>query len=315
MDDELTWGHVRQTVLLQGKVPGDWCGRFRGRLFLTFLEEMRPLFYNEPVLQHMKEYLAQQQQQAHAQQKKLVGALSAQKIVLYAPQLKLFLNHGLKITPVHRPIAYVPQKDVRWFVKKVTENRRKGDQKFQLALLAEVFKLLGNSVYGKLIEALERQMSVKYAKNVSVLRKEPRSVWFQDFEETGDVYEIETRKREMDIDRPFQVGKAVHQMAKLRILQLYYDCLEMFLDRRDFELVQMDTDSLYLRYRMILWKKWCVWSCGTSFKHAEKGWFTWDKWSVREPGLVKLEFKGTRMIALCSIRYYGEGDNETGKVN
>ena len=35
VDDELTRGHVRQTVLLQGKVPGDWCGRFRGRLFLT----------------------------------------------------------------------------------------------------------------------------------------------------------------------------------------------------------------------------------------------------------------------------------------
>ena len=35
VDDELTWGHVRQTVLLQGKVPGDWSGRFRGRLLLT----------------------------------------------------------------------------------------------------------------------------------------------------------------------------------------------------------------------------------------------------------------------------------------
>ena len=35
VDGELTWGHVRQTVLLQGKVPGDWCGRFPGRLFLT----------------------------------------------------------------------------------------------------------------------------------------------------------------------------------------------------------------------------------------------------------------------------------------
>ena len=34
VDDELTWGHVRQTVLLQGKVPGEWCGRFRGRLLL-----------------------------------------------------------------------------------------------------------------------------------------------------------------------------------------------------------------------------------------------------------------------------------------
>lgn len=85
----------------------------------------------------------------------------------------MYLNHGLKITAVHRPIAYVPQKAVKWFVKKVTENRRKGDQKFQLALLAEVFKLLGNSAYGKLIEALERQMSVKYTKSVSVFRKEP----------------------------------------------------------------------------------------------------------------------------------------------
>ena len=35
VDDELTWGHVRQTVLLQGTVSGDWCGRFRGRLLLT----------------------------------------------------------------------------------------------------------------------------------------------------------------------------------------------------------------------------------------------------------------------------------------
>ena len=33
--DELTWGHVQQTVLLQGKVLGDCCGRFRDRLLLT----------------------------------------------------------------------------------------------------------------------------------------------------------------------------------------------------------------------------------------------------------------------------------------
>ena len=33
--DELTWGHVQQTVLLQGKVLGGCCGRFRDRLLLT----------------------------------------------------------------------------------------------------------------------------------------------------------------------------------------------------------------------------------------------------------------------------------------
>ena len=35
VDDELIWDHVRQTVLFQGKVPGDWSGRFRARLLLT----------------------------------------------------------------------------------------------------------------------------------------------------------------------------------------------------------------------------------------------------------------------------------------
>ena len=35
VDDELIWGHVQRTVLLQGKVPGDWSGRFGARLLLT----------------------------------------------------------------------------------------------------------------------------------------------------------------------------------------------------------------------------------------------------------------------------------------
>lgn len=56
---------------------------------------------------------------------------------------------------MHRTIDYVPRKAFKWFVEKVTENRRKGDQKSELALLAEVVKFLGNSTYGKQIEALE----------------------------------------------------------------------------------------------------------------------------------------------------------------
>ena len=49
-------------------------------------------------------------------------------------------------------------------MNKVTENRRKGDQNSELSLLAEVFKPLGNSAYGKMIEGLERQTTVKYTK-------------------------------------------------------------------------------------------------------------------------------------------------------
>ena len=44
------------------------------------------------------------------------------------------------------------------------------------------------------------------------------------------------------IRRPFQIGIAVYQLAKLRMLEFYYD-LDRYVDRRDFELIQMDTDS------------------------------------------------------------------------
>ena len=69
-----------------------------------------------------------------------------------------------------------------------------------------------------MIEGLERQTTVKYTKNENILMKDLQSVWFQDLKEIGDVYEIEMRKRQVVINRPFQVGIAVYQMAKLQIL-------------------------------------------------------------------------------------------------
>ena len=57
-------------------------------------------------------------------------------------------------------IDYQATKIFTQFVEQVTEARRTGDTDNSKAMLAEVFKLLGNKGYGKLIEVLERQTSV-----------------------------------------------------------------------------------------------------------------------------------------------------------
>ena len=101
----------------------------------------------------------------------------------------------------------------------VANKRRQGDAAKEKALLAEVFKLLGNSAYGKFIEAVERQTKVLYTKDENVVEKHLRSVWFEDLEEIGDAYKIESRRNKVTIDRPFQVGIVVCQQAKLRMLQ------------------------------------------------------------------------------------------------
>ena len=49
----------------------------------------------------------------------------------------------------------------------------------------------------------------------------------------------------MKNDIPKQIGLFVLQYVKLIMLQCYYDFLDQYLDRSDFEMAQMDTDSLY----------------------------------------------------------------------
>ena len=108
----------------------------------------------------MKKYLKATGRTPSQKSKKLLGTLKAKKILLYAPLLKWYVEHGAEITFVYRTIDYKPKVIFEWFVKEVTEARRTGDVDKSKALLADVFKLLGNSAYGKLIEALERQTNV-----------------------------------------------------------------------------------------------------------------------------------------------------------
>ena len=101
-------------------------------------------------------------------------------MLVYAPHLRWYIDHGVEITAVHRTINYQPKKIFTWFVEQVTEARRTGDVDKSKALLADVFKLLGNSAYGQLIEALERQTNVIYTKDEKVVHRVLRSSFFSD---------------------------------------------------------------------------------------------------------------------------------------
>ena len=48
------------------------------------------------------------------------------------------------------------------------------------------------------------------------------------------------------MDRPLQIGFFVYQYAKLRMLEFYFDCIDRYVSRDDYCLLEMDTDSLYL---------------------------------------------------------------------
>ena len=122
----------------------------------------------------------------------------------------------------------------------LTRIRTKNNSAIQLNLKGTVFT-------EKMIENLEKHMNTKFTTNEKLIDEIFRSPYFDDLEEISNgVFEVGQRKRQVTITRPYQCGIAVYQLAKLRMLEFYYDFVDKFCDRRDFEAIQMDTDSLYM---------------------------------------------------------------------
>ena len=293
--------------------------------------EFCPLFVisevpEDQIPQHMKDYKINTGRKMIKNNKKLLGVMKTEKILLYSPLLKWYLNHGLQVTKIHRYISYTSGRPFKWFPEEVSSARRAADQDKNKRQLGDTAKLKGNSFYGKMIENLEKHMNTKFTTNEKLIDNIFRSPFFEDLEEINEgVFEVRQRKKQVTIIRPYQCGIAVYQLAKLRMLEFYYDFLDKFCDRRDFELIQMDTDSFYMAlsandFDEIIKPemKELYFGDGAQLgsEAEKKNWLVTDEYSKRVPGLFKAEFQGKRMIALTSKCYFADsgGDRESGEA-
>ena len=132
-----------------------------------------------------------------------------------------------------------------------------------------------------------------------------------DLEEIGGAYEIKKSKRTVMINRPYQYGIAVYQLAKLRMLEFYYDFLDKYFSRKDFELCYMDTDSFYLAMSGDSLNDIVKPEMKQTYEADKKNWLVTDEFSKRTPGLFKLEFVGTSGVWLTTKNYLVQ--NEAGQ--
>ena len=285
-------------------------------LLLDKFSEFSPLFILSEVPegqipQHMQDYKINTGRKKIKNNKKLLGVMKAEKI-LYSPLLKRYLNHGLQVTKIHKYISYTSGRPFKWFPEEVSSARRAADQDKNKRQLGDTAKLKGNSFYGKMIENLEKHMNTKFTTDGELIDKIFRSPYFDDLEEISNgVFEVRQRKRRVTITRPYQCGIAVYQLAKLRMLEFYYDFVDKFCDRRDFEVIQMDTDSLYMALTAEDFDEIIRPELKELYKDEKPKWLVTDEYSKRVPGLFKPEFKGKRVIALTSKCYFADNGEES----
>lgn len=100
------------------------------------------------------------------------------------------------------------------------------------------------------------------------------------------------------------------------MLEFYYDCVDKYLDRSDFKLCEMDTDSAYIALSGESLKSLVKPELKEQLEAGKAHWFprtetaehrAYDK---RTPGLFKEEWREDGMIGLNSKAYYCFGDND-----
>jgi hypothetical protein len=160
--------------------------------------------------------------------------------------------------------------------------------------------------------------------------KKINSPHFKDLELLyGQKYEVISTKREIRMDLPLQIGAAVYHLAKLKMLDFYNTFIDKYIDRTDFELLEMDTDSNYFALSEDSMEKLVKPNMIDEYNNDKYNFlpresqelhptfevdgkpFTYKQYDLRTPGLFKVETEKYKMISLCSKMYCCSDITET----
>lgn len=289
--------------------------------------EMTPVFRNVDISRkdigdHMRQF-AEENDVMATPRRALVGIYGGEKILLSTPLLKFYLEEGLVVKRVYQAVQWTSCPWLRPFGEFVSNSRRDADEDPSKKILGETAKLVGNAGFGRFIMDATRHQQVKYEKDEAKVARAINSMFFRDLEELSDgVFELKSAKRRIKMDLPIQIGFFVFQYAKLKMLKFYYRLVDTYLDRQDYQYLQMDTDSAYIALsgesidalvkpdlrEKYLSNRHLWFPREDSQEHA-----AFDK---RTPGLFKVEWSGEGFVGLNSKTYYcwgTEGDKASSK--
>ena len=176
----------------------------------------------------------------------LISSFTLQNGTLFTPQLLFYFSLGLVVAKIHHFVEYTQKTCFKSFIQAAVDARRKSDKNPNSSVVAETMKLLANNSYGYQILDLSRHIVTKYLTDENTHAAIESKLLKKLDQVNISLYEFELAKAEIEHKEPFIVGFFILQYAKLRMLELYYNFFTRFCDVKNFEELEMDTDSLYL---------------------------------------------------------------------
>ena len=173
--------------------------------------------------------------------KKLIPTLRDKKeYVLHYRNLQLYLDLGLKIKKIHRVLKFDQSPWLKQYIDFNTEKRKHAKNTFK----KDFFKLMNNSVFGKMMENLRKRVDVKLVTNEKKLDKltsKPTFVSSKIFNE--NLMAVHKVKEMLTLNRPAYVGMCILDLSKTLMYDFHYNYIKKKYNDKA-KLLFTDTDSL-----------------------------------------------------------------------
>ena len=239
--------------------------------------------------------------------------------VVHILALKQALNHGLKLTEVHRVIEVRQEAWLKPYVDMNTELRKKTKNEFE----KDFFKLMNNAVFGKTMENMRNHRDIKLKtsdKRRGILASEP------DYHSSKcilkDLMIMEMKNGEVKMNKPMYLGQAILYISKTIMYEFWYDYIKPKYKEKA-RLCYMDTDSFIINYQ----NRRCSFIIKTDDFYEDiaddiEKWLdtrNYDKNDKKVICMFKDELGGKIIPELCALRtkayaYPLDGDTEMKKA-
>ena len=166
--------------------------------------------------------------------------------------LKFYMEHGVEVTKVWFGIKFDEGDYLRGYIRKNIEIRNTRTDELGKTL----YKLLGNSIYGKTYESPFKRNTFEIITDpvkIQGLLEEGNIAAMRPIDELGWIVRMDGE--DIILDKPTYIGACVCEFSKLHMYELLYDKLvPMFAEfaepgEKGCELVYTDTDSFIVKVR------------------------------------------------------------------
>ena len=172
---------------------------------------------------------------------KLIPTLGdKEKYVLHYRNLQLYTDLGLNVTKVHRVLEFNQSPWLKQYIDFNTEKRKNAKNDFE----KDLFKLMNNSVFGKTMENIRKQVDVRLVTDEKKLLKwasKPTYVSSKIFNE--NLVAVHKIKETLTLNRPAYVGMCILDLSKTLMYDFHYKYIKDKYKNKA-RLLFTDTDSL-----------------------------------------------------------------------